>query len=104
MLDFASRLAGTDGTVAVCHRIATEGERREAETMLANLVETFDGAFETRVARMSIESFLAENAASYDLTLVGSSSDRTDASRFVSPPTFRKLGEHDCDVGVVHLG
>jgi nucleotide-binding universal stress UspA family protein len=53
MIDFALRLAGRSGSVAVCTCIDREEDRRPTERMLANLVETFDGSFETRVSRSS---------------------------------------------------
>ncbi|WP_115864587.1 universal stress protein [Halorussus litoreus] len=104
MIDFARRLTGESGSVSVCTCIDREAERRSAETTLANLVETFEGAFETRVSRSSIESFLDANDAHYDLTVVGASTDRSAASRFVSPPTFERLHELECDVAIVHRG
>jgi nucleotide-binding universal stress UspA family protein len=72
--------------------------------MLANLVETFDGSFETRVSRSSIESFLAANDTHYDLVIMGASTDRSAASRFVSPPTFERIHDLECDVAIVHRG
>lgn len=102
MLDFAQRLAGQRGTIAACHCIAREGDRRRAETMLANIVETFEGPIETRVAKAPIEAFLADNAANYDLAFIGASTDRTTASRFISPPTFQRIRDIDCDVAIVH--
>lgn len=104
MLDFAQRLAGKSGQVAVCHCIDTERDRRRAEGMLANLSETFERAFETRVARERIEDFLTANAAHYDLTVIGSSTERSAASRFISPPTFHRLQDIDCDIAIVHRG
>ena len=104
MLDFAGRLAGPAGRVAVCHCIDSERRRRDAEEMLANLAETFERAFETRVASAPIEEFLSENVGSYDLTIVGSSTDRSAASRVIAPPTFRRLHDLDGDVAIVHRG
>ena len=104
MLDFAQRLAGQSGQVSVCHCIDTERDRRRAEGMLANLAETFERAFETRVARDRIEAFLADNAGHYDLTVIGSSTERSAASRFISPPTFHRLRDLDCDIAIVHRG
>jgi nucleotide-binding universal stress UspA family protein len=103
MIDFATRLAGT-GTVSVTTCIRTESERRAAESRLERLVETADGAIETRVARSSVESFVAENAESYDLIVLGSSGERSPASRFVSPPTYKRLQDADCDVAVFNRG
>ena len=104
MLDFALRLAGRTGSVAACHCIGAEHERRRAESMLADLVETFTGSIETRVATGRIEACLAANAAAYDLTIIGASTDRTATSRFISPPTFERLQDLSCDVAIVHRG
>lgn len=98
MLDFATRLAGRTGRVAVCHCIDREGDRRAAESMLANLVETVSAACETRVARADIADFLAANAGGYHLVILGSSGDRTAASRFVARPTFERLEDVEADV------
>ncbi|MFC4447601.1 HPP family protein [Halorussus aquaticus] len=104
MIDFARRLTGLAGSISVCTCIDRENERRSAETTLANLVETFEGSFETRVSRASIESFLSANDTYYDLTILGASTDRSAASRFVSPPTFERLHDLECDVAIVHRG
>jgi len=104
MLDFAARLAGRSGTLSVCTCIGTEVERREAEKRLADLAETVDVDVETRVARSRITDFIGANAEAYDLLLVGSSGERSRASRFVSPPTFERLHDVDCDVAVVDRG
>jgi nucleotide-binding universal stress UspA family protein len=107
MVDFARRVTCNTfdaGRVSVCHCIERERERRSAETMLANLVDAFPGDFETRVARSDIETFLETNAPGYDLVMVGASTDRTAASRFVAPPTFTKLDDVEADVAVVHRG
>ena len=101
MVDFACRLAG-GGRVSVCHCIDTERERREAEEMLANVVETVPRGLETRVARDAIEDYLERTAPDYDLVVVGASTDRSAASRFVAPPTWKRLADVDCDVAVVH--
>ena len=103
MIDFARRLADPGG-VSVCHCIDTARERRGAEEMLANLVETVPGPVETRIAREALDSFLERNAADYDLVIVGASTDRSAASRFVAPPTFRELTDVGCDVAIVHRG
>lgn len=104
MLDFASRLAGRSGSVSVCTCIDDEVERRPAETRLANLVETVDCAVETRVARADVRDFIGSNAGAYDLVVLGSSGDRSAASRFVAPPTFERLQDVECDVAVVDRG
>lgn len=102
MIDFAHRLAGQSGSVSVCSCIVGESERRAAETTLANLIETFHGSFETRVSRSTIEEFLATNAAYYDLVIIGASTDRSKASRLLSPPTFERVRDVDTDVAIVH--
>jgi len=104
MLDFAARLAGGSGTVSVCTCIDAEVERRSAESRLANLAETVDVDVETRVARSEVTDFIGANADAYDLLIVGSSGDRSRASRFVSPPTFERLHDVACDVAVVDRG
>ncbi|ELK56041.1 universal stress protein [Haloferax volcanii] len=104
MIDFATRLAGKTGSVSVTTCISSEVERRPAESKLANLVETADGNIETRVARSEVTAFIASNAASYDLVVLGSSGDRSPASRFISPPTFERIREIDCDVAVFDRG
>jgi len=103
MIDFATRLGGT-GMVSVTTCIDAESERRRAETRLERLVETAEGNVETRVARSSVGSFVAANAGSYDLIVVGSSGERSPASRLVSPPTFARLEGFDCDVAVFNRG
>lgn len=104
MIDFAERLAGEAGGVSVCTCIDAEADRRRAETKLANLVETAAGPVETRVARSTVEAFLDANAAAYDVVLMGSSGDRSAASRLVSPPTFERVRDVQCDVAVVDHG
>ncbi|MFD1647349.1 HPP family protein [Haloarchaeobius litoreus] len=104
MLDFAQRVARATGTVSVCTCIDGESQRRQAESMLVDLVDPFDGTFETRVSRDSIQRFLSANAPSHDLIVVGASTDRTAASRFLAPPTFEKVRDLDCDVAIVHRG
>jgi nucleotide-binding universal stress UspA family protein len=104
MIDFAERLVGDVGTLSVCTCIGTEVERRPAETRLANLVETVDSPVETRVARAEVTTYLAANADAYDLIVIGSSGDRSVASRFISPPTFERIAEVETDVAVVDRG
>ena len=104
MVDFASRLAGEWGSVSVCTCIGREVERRAAESRLANIVEAFDAPIETRVSRAAVTDFIEENAQSYDLVVLGSSGERSAASRLVSPPTFERLRDVDCDVAVVDRG
>ncbi|WP_276258646.1 HPP family protein [Haloglomus litoreum] len=101
MIDFATRLAGDVGRVSVCKCIGSERERADAERMLGNLAETADGGVETRVARDDIVEFLTRVSASYDLVIIGSSSDRSTASRFVSRPTFERVDELDCDFAIL---
>ncbi|MDS0299520.1 HPP family protein [Halogeometricum sp. S1BR25-6] len=104
MIDFATRLAGRNGVVSVTTCISNEVERRRAESRLADFAETADGPIETRVSRADVQSFIAANAGSYDLLVLGSSQDRSAASRFVAPPTFERLHEVECDVAVFDRG
>lgn len=99
MIDFATRLTGD--AVSVCHCIDSESERRTAEEMLANLAETATGRVETRVARADVTSFLETNAAQFDLVVLGSSGDRSTASRFLSAPTYERLGELETDIAIL---
>lgn len=103
MVDFATRLAGETGfvSVATCIDDGSERDRRRAESMLSDLVEPFEGDIETRVAATDIGDFLARNGPGYDLVVMGASRDRSRASRLVSPPTFRRVGELDVDVAIV---
>jgi hypothetical protein len=101
MIDFATRLAGETGRVSVCTCIGTQRERRRADEMLADLVETFTGRLETRVSQSDIVPFLAENAPAFDLVIIGASQDRSAASRLVSPPTFERISEMESDVAIV---
>ncbi|EMA52686.1 MULTISPECIES: HPP family protein [Halococcus] len=101
MLGFACRLAGSAGEVAVCHCIDSSADRRHAEEMLADLVEPFTNRIETRIPQTSIESFLETVAPQYDLVLVGASTDRSNVSRLLSPATFERLPEIDCDLAIV---
>jgi nucleotide-binding universal stress UspA family protein len=102
MIDFAQRITGRAGSISVCTCIDSETERNRAESMLGRLVEAFDSTFETRVARTDIESFLSANAPGYDLVVLGASTDRSAASRFISPPTFQRVSDVDADVAIVH--
>jgi nucleotide-binding universal stress UspA family protein len=101
MVDYAERLAGAAGTVALCTCIGDEKRRRGAETMLANLAETVTVPCETRVSRTDLARFLRRNQSA-DLVFIGASTDRSAASRFLSPPTFRRVIELETDVAVVH--
>jgi nucleotide-binding universal stress UspA family protein len=104
MLDFGSRLTGPAGGLSVCTCIDAEVERRGAENRLADLAETVGVNVETRVARSDVTDFIAANAGAYDLLIVGSSGDRSRASRLLSPPTSEGLRDVDCDVAVVDRG
>jgi hypothetical protein len=101
MIDFARRLAGATGRISVCHCIGRRGSRRRAENMLADLVETVHGKVESRVPRRSVEEFLADDADAYDLLIMGASQDRSAASRFISPPTFERIHDLECDVAIM---
>ncbi|MFW5921912.1 MAG: HPP family protein [Halodesulfurarchaeum sp.] len=104
MVDFATRIAATPERVSVAHTVEARERRREAETMLAELVDSFESEIETRVATGPVGEFLERNGAYYDVVFIGSSSDRSVASRILSPPTFRDLQAVDADVALVHLG
>lgn len=103
MVDFATRLAGPTGEVAVATCIDTATNRRRTEEALADLVEPFEGNFETRVPQARIEQFLERQSHEYDLVMIGASQDRSAASRFVSPPTFERIDseELEADVAIV---
>lgn len=100
MIDFATRLAGSHGTVSVTSCILDEVERRPTERQLEQLVETASGNIETRVARSDPADFVQANAETYDLVFVGSSRDRSGASRFISPPTFHQIKQVDTDLAI----
>jgi nucleotide-binding universal stress UspA family protein len=104
MVDFATRLAGRSGRVAVATCIGSGGDRRRAEEMLADLIEPYEGALETRVPRTDIQTFLADTGPQYDLVMIGASRDRSKASRFISPPTFERLEDVETDVAIVDRG
>ncbi|GAA0468666.1 HPP family protein [Halococcus dombrowskii] len=101
MLDFACRLTGRAGKVSLCHCIDNEHERRDAESMLAELVETFAERIETRVAHGPIEEFLADASSRQNLLMLGASADRSAVSRLLSPATFQRLHDIECDVAIV---
>ena len=101
MIDFALRLAGPVGHVSIVHCIDSEKRRRNATQMLANLAETIDGTVETRVPNASIHDFLSRSAPENDLIVIGSSGDRSVASRLVSPPTFKQIDDLETDVAIV---
>ena len=101
MVDFAVRLGGGSGRVAVATCIGESGDRRRAESMLADLVEPFAGDIETRVSATDIRSFLDRTGDEYDLVIIGASQDRSAASRFITPPTFERLDEIETDIAIV---
>ncbi len=104
MVDFATRIAATPERVSVAHTIEASERRREAETMLTALIDSFESDIETRVATGPVGTFLERNASYYDVVLIGSSTDRSVASRILSPPTFQNLSAVDADIALVHLG
>jgi len=104
MVDFEIRVIEPGRAVTVSTCIDDEARRRTAESTLADLVDAFSGRFETHVATASVETYLTRVAPRYDVCFVGSSTDRSAASRFVSPPTFRKLRDLEADVAIVHRG
>ncbi|MFA9415800.1 HPP family protein [Natrinema sp. HArc-T2] len=104
MVDFAIRVTESGRPVTVSTCIDSESDRRSAEGTLADLVDAFSGRFETHVVTASVEIYLSRVTPRYDVCFVGSSTDRSAASRFVSPPTFRKLSDLEADVAIVHRG
>jgi len=104
MVDFAIRVTEPGRPVTVSTCIDDESRRRPAENTLADLVDAFSGRFETHVATAPVETYLTRVAPRYDVCFVGSSTDRSAASRFISPPTFRKLSDLEADVAIVHRG
>ncbi|WP_436903298.1 HPP family protein [Halovenus halobia] len=103
MIDFATRLSAETGEVSVASFVTSGRERRRAEDVLADLVETFSGSIETRISRSDLEAFLTDHGGEYDLIIIGASQDRSTASRFVSPPTFENIdtAEIDADIAIV---
>jgi nucleotide-binding universal stress UspA family protein len=104
MADFSTRLAGHVGRTAVATCIGAYGDRRRAESMLADLVEPFSGAIETRVSRADIQAFLTESGPQHDLVVIGASQHRSAASRFIAPPMFEQIDDIDTDVAIVSRG
>jgi hypothetical protein len=102
MLDYAQRLVGASGTVGLSTCISDETRRRAAESMLADLAETTTRSCETRVSRSAVNEFLRRADDEHDLILVGASTDRSAASRFLAPPTYERLEGIETDIGVVH--
>ncbi|MEF8807752.1 MAG: HPP family protein [Natronomonas sp.] len=101
MIDFALRLVGSEGRVSVARSIEDEKQRRSADEMLANLVETANGRIETRVVNAPFGRFLHRIARTNDLVIIGSSRDRSRTSRLISPPTFEQLPDVDTDIAIV---
>jgi len=101
MLDFATRLVGRTGSVSVVTCVTSDRERRRAEDTLADLVDPFDGEFETRTSTRPIERYLAESGSEFDLIIMGASRNRSAASRLVAPPTFERIQDVDADVAIV---
>ncbi|WP_136717214.1 HPP family protein [Halorientalis salina] len=101
MIDFAIRLTGRTGQISVCNCVEQGRSLRRAQSMLSDLVEPFDGPLETLVSRSAIDEFLDDHAAEHDLVFMGASMDRSAASRLVSPPTFERIQDLDCDVAIV---
>lgn len=104
ILDFGQRIVPSVGSVTVCNCTSDATSLRSAEEMLRNLVETFDYPFEIHVAHSTVEAFLGLHSQRYDLAIIGASSTRSPASRFLSPPTFERIEECDCDLAIVHRG
>lgn len=102
MIDYAERIAGTVGSVSLCTCIGEESNRRAAESMLAELAETTTRSCETRVSRGDVREFLQRAEDEHDLVFIGASTDRSAASRFLSPPTYERIDGVETDIAVVH--
>ena len=104
MMEFAKRLAAPGGVISACSVISDERERRHAEIVLEDVVDSLSVPVETRIGYGTVPEFLEQNAAAYDVVFVGASTDRPAASRLVSTPTYERIRELDCDLAIVHRG
>jgi len=104
MLDFAQRLAPRTRTITLCTCIDDSSERQWADHLLNDLANSFSAQFETRVSYNTVPEYLEATSARYDLALIGASTGRSTASRFVTPPTVEQLEPVECDLAVVHRG
>jgi nucleotide-binding universal stress UspA family protein len=104
MMEFAKRLASPGGVISACSVISDERERRHAEIVLEDVVDSLSVPVETRIGYGTVPEFLEQNAAAYDVVFVGASTDRPAASRLVSTPTYERIRELDCDLAIVHRG
>jgi hypothetical protein len=104
MMDYAGRLTGTTGTVSACSCISDERERRDAERVLEDVIDVTDARCETRISRSSFDSYVERNADQYDLVMLGSSRDRSAASRLLRSPTYERAADFETDLAVVHHG
>lgn len=100
MVDYAQRVA-TTVTIGTC--IGSEKQRRAAESMLADIAETMTTFCETRVSQSDVSTFLTRADDEHDLVFVGASTDRSAASRFLTPPTYERINGIESDIAVVHL-
>jgi hypothetical protein len=104
MMEFAKRLVSPGGVISACSVISDERERRHAEIVLEDVVDSLSVPVETRIGYGTVPEFLEQNAAAYDVVFVGASTDRPAASRLVSTPTYERIRELDCDLAIVHRG
>ncbi len=104
MMEFAKRLVPPGGVISACSVISDERERRHAEIVLEDVVDSLSVPVETRIGYGTVPEFLERNAAAYDVVFVGASTDRPAASRLVSTPTHERIRELDCDLAIVHRG
>jgi len=104
MMEFAKRLVPPGGVISACSVISDERERRHAEIVLEDVVDSLSVPVETRIGYGTVPEFLEQNAAAYDVVFVGASTDRPAASRLVSTPTHERIRELDCDLAIVHRG
>jgi hypothetical protein len=104
MVDFAERLAGSNGRVSVCTCIDSKRERRRAEEKLARVAETEATPIETRVIEAAPGEFCSSAAGYYDLVLVGATRGESPLLSIFSTEVLETLQEADCDVGIVERG
>ncbi|SHG41659.1 HPP family protein [Halobaculum gomorrense] len=102
MLDFAARLLPDGGELSACTCVSSPTERRAAERRLDSLVEAFSAPIETVIAYGGPAEVLERDAGAYDLAVIGASSDRSPASRALSPPTYERIQGLECDLAIVH--
>ncbi len=102
MVEIASRITDTVGVLKI---IDNSKELRKAEKELEELIDGFQGNFETRVRKKTdtIEKSIKKLSKGYDILIIGASTDRTTVSRIISTPLMNKLIEEmDIPIIIVH--